>query len=213
MAPKRVFYEDDEDIFPKPGSTEEISKELKKQESPDMHNASFLDGMMIRSSPVLEKYTTKARLYFHDLLTKTEAEVGTLTSATQNELNTVKQTYRSIVEEPVLPNSIYVLTGLLSGSILVNRRALPIRFITPIVTGLVSFRYAMPKTFDNSKKILLDYEKEKVPEIYEQQAETLKYIDGLKKESTSLLKEAEVGPVSYVRRARLYLVEILGIEK
>ena len=80
MAPKRLFYEDDEVIITKPGFNVEISDDLKEQES-SHGNISSIKGMGIRTAPVLEEYVNKTRLILHEKLSYYGAELGTQQSA------------------------------------------------------------------------------------------------------------------------------------
>lgn len=177
---KRSFYEDDELIIAKPGTNQAISTELKEQES--VHHASFVEGMAIRTTPILEKYTNSIRHYLHDKVSLADAELETQKSAFNNEWTSIKLEYHSIVQDPVLPGLIYILTIALSGSILVRRKSLPLRFAAPTVFGGVALSYYMPNTYCSIVKKYNQLEKENVPEFHSQRQTLLENYEQFKKE-------------------------------
>lgn len=169
---KRTFYEDDQLIINKPGYNTEIQDTLKEQESAH-GNISFIHGMGVRTTPYLEQYVNKFRLYLHDKLAVYEAELGTQKTAFINEVNSIARSIEATIKEPVLPGLIYILTATLTGSILVNRRSLPIRFITPLVFGAGATSYFMPSTYETISDKYSKYEKEQFPEFHQQKHELL----------------------------------------
>ncbi|CAI5757122.1 unnamed protein product [Candida verbasci] len=179
---KRTFYEDDELILNKPGiPLEETSSKLKQQESTH-GDVEFVDGMVIRSTPILENYTSNFRKYLHDKFTIITAELGTQKSAIENEFNNLKSEYDQIVKEPILPNLIYILTISLSGSILVRNRNIGLRFITPLLFGGVTMNYTMPNTFNNLVSSYEKFEHENIPELSKQKQELAVYYQQFRKE-------------------------------
>lgn len=159
---KRSFYEDDEYIVTKPGTNTEISPQLKEKES--IHGeVSFVDGMVIRSFPILEDYTNSIRHYLYDKLSIYEAELNTLKSSFNNEFNNFKIEINEIINEPILPNLIYILTLSLSGSILVRRRNILMRFFSPLIFGGVGLWYFMPNTFNSIGKKYNQFELNYLP--------------------------------------------------
>ena len=68
--------------------------------------------------------------------------------------------------EKLLPGGIYVLVAALAGSIISRNRNIAIRFVTPIITGVTTAHYVVPRTTENVGNLLWRYE-EKVPAISE----------------------------------------------
>ncbi|KAG5421234.1 hypothetical protein I9W82_000324 [Candida metapsilosis] len=171
----RHFYEDDDNfITNKPGTTDPITPKLQSQES--IHggeNATIIDGMVIRTTPILEKYTNSIRQYLITKFNIFEAELETQKSAGMNEWRDLKAEFNSIVNEPILPNSIYILTAGLTGSIIVRNRNIGLRLITPLVFGGCALKYFMPRTFGNLSKEYNEFEMKTVPDVYKQRQELI----------------------------------------
>lgn len=204
----RSFYEDDEVVVTTPGYNKPITPELKAQESAH-GNISFIDGMGIRSIPSLEKYMNKVRLYTQEKVLIAEAEWANVTSAVKNELATVNANLDSVIKEPVLPNVIYILTFTLTGSILVNKRSLPMRFFAPTVFGIGSFAAFMPKSFEATKESVTSYEKEQFPEVYKQQSEILAELKNQKKEFCQTLTNMNRDLESKIHEGRVFVSELV----
>ncbi|KAL1581345.1 hypothetical protein MEM_01146 [Candida albicans L26] len=203
---KRSFYEDDEYIINKPGTTTAITPELAEQES--VHGqATFIDGMVIRSTPILEKYANSIRHYLHDKLSIWTAELNTQTSAFKNELTTIKSEINSLIYEPVLPNLIYILTLTLTGSIFVRQRNIGIRFITPILFGGLSLKYFMPRTFEAISEKYDNVEKENLPQLYEQRQELQRTLKNWGNDVDQGLEQAQVGVYQAVHDFRKLVKE------
>lgn len=169
----RSFYENDSPIANKPGTTQPLTPQQAQDDKPH-GDVSLIDGMVIRTTPLLEQWTSKIRHSFNTKFQILEAELGTQSLALRNEWSSIKQEYHSIVNEPILPNGMYILTAFLTGSILARNRNIGVRFITPLLFGGVALDYFMPRTFAN---IVLRYEiaeKEKVPEWSKKRQETIK---------------------------------------
>ncbi|KAI5968680.1 hypothetical protein CANMA_002116 [Candida margitis] len=170
----RKFYEDDELVINKPGTAEPITAKLQQQESTHGDNASIVNGMVIRTTPVLEKYSNQIREYLITKFNIFEAELETQKSASANEWRHVKSAFNSIVKEPVLPNGIYILTAGLTGSILARNRNIGLRFVTPLLFGGVATRYFMPVTFNNLSQKYNELEADNVPDLHIQHQELIK---------------------------------------
>lgn len=212
MVSKRSFYADDEDVITKPGFNSKITEELKEKESAH-GNISFIEGMGIRTVPILEKYSNKFRLFLHDKLQLYSAELDTQKTAASNEWNTVKAQYNQVIAEPVLPSLIYILTASLTGSILVNRRSLPVRFITPLVFGGVAFNYFMPKSYNNAQNKLIGLEKSNYPDVYKQQNELIDQFNEYKKQFNQSLQQGEIELQKNIHETKGYLCDLLSDEK
>lgn len=202
----RSFYEDDELVVTKPGYVDEISKKLESKET--LNNVTYVKGMAIRSPPYLEEQLNKIRLYTHSKLSIVEAELNTAVSATKNEINNVSQCIDSMIKDPVLPNIIFILTATLSGSILVNRRSLPLRFLSPTVFGILSFSYFMPSSYNEVKSRITAYESEKCPELYQQQSQFFKELENQRKELNFKINNLNEDLASQIHEARYKLNDL-----
>lgn len=210
---KRLFYEDDEQVINKPGTVTEITKNLKEQES-SHGNISFVEGMGIRSTSFLEEKFRCLRKELYDKLSVCESELGTQKSSLLNEYNTLRNHVEEVISEPVLPNLIYILTSTLTGSILVNRRALPLRFATPLLFGGASLWYFMPKTYDNLAQKYCKFEEEKFPEFHKQKHEVLynSYAE-YKSKTKELTEETNSSIQKSVHNLRVFLKDTFAGEK
>ncbi|GME72959.1 hypothetical protein B5S28_g1553 [[Candida] boidinii] len=198
---KRSFYSDDEDVVPQAGLAAPIAKELEEKQV--SHPAESIDGMTIRSTPILEKYMGELRKFadekykiFINEKTKTDKLID-------DQVSDIKTQYNSVIVEPILPQSIAILTAALSGSILVNQRSLPIRFLTPIIIGTAAFAYVMPKSSKNVYNILENYEKE-FPEVEKFHKDSCQSVTSALDSTKSTLNNANenlVNQVGTVRKA------------
>ncbi len=66
--------------------------------------------------------------------------------------------------EKLLPGGIYVLVATMAGSIISRNRNILIRFITPIITGVTTANYVVPRTTQNVGNLIWSYE-EKYPVV------------------------------------------------
>lgn len=66
--------------------------------------------------------------------------------------------------EKLLPGGIYVLVAAMAGSIISRNRNILIRFVTPLVTGVTTAHYVVPRTTQNVGNLIWSYE-EKYPAI------------------------------------------------
>ncbi|KAK6463747.1 apolipo protein O-domain-containing protein [Scheffersomyces coipomensis] len=207
---KRTFYADDELVITKPGTNSEITPELQEKESAH-GNISFIQGMGVRTTPYLEKYANQFRLFIHDKVSIADAELNTQVSAFNNEVASIKSQIDSVIQEPLLPSLVYILTFTLTGSILVNRRALPLRFITPIIFGTSSLAYFMPNTFHTITSKYENYEKEHFQEFnYQKNQLIFENLRTFKEEFQNSLDEANKIISSSVHDARSYITDLIS---
>lgn len=66
--------------------------------------------------------------------------------------------------EKLLPGGIYVLVAAMAGSIISRNRNILIRFVTPIITGVATAHYVVPRTTKNVGDLIWRYE-EKYPVV------------------------------------------------
>lgn len=205
---KRSFYEDDSNVSSTPGLAEPIPADLKAKEG--VHGeVSFVEGMTVRSSPYLEKYANQVRFYIHDKYTVLAAELATQRLAFRQEWNSVASFVNNdLIKDPVLPNSIYILTVTLLGSIAARNRSLPLRFLSPAVFGTGALAYYAPNTFNAAKGHLCKLERENLPEVYQQQQELKKQWDLLKLEGEKLTVQLEQDIQSGVHQTRDFIKDL-----
>jgi organizing structure protein 2 len=66
--------------------------------------------------------------------------------------------------EKLLPGGIYVLVAAMAGSIISRNRNILFRFATPILTGVTTAHYVVPRTTENVGNLVWKYE-EKFPVV------------------------------------------------
>lgn len=204
----RSFYSDDETVNAVPGISQlKMSKEAEKKES--LNEVDYIDNMPIRSTPYLESLVHQSRKFLYVNLSVYGAEWETQKSAFWNEYASLKNLYKDVVVEPVLPNLLNILTATLGSSILVNRRSLPVRFVVPLLTGGTSYYYFMPKSFENSRQLAMEFEKQ-YPQVWDAQQQSIGQLCDLKKSAQSTLAEANQELVRQVGVARKYLIDTIN---
>lgn len=182
--PSRSFYEKDDDlslssIIAEPQQTiddtpalETAAKQAKKPvEKEETVVTKYVDGFKINTSNFLEKHLHGVRSSIINNLNYADAEYRNLKSAACNEWTNLTSGLTSLYDpkDEFLPSFIYALTFMLSGSILVNRRSLPVRFITPIVFGIAGFKMFLPGTFCNTSRAIKNWEAKEHPDLLQGQ--------------------------------------------
>lgn len=211
MGSKRSFYEDDELITTKPGYNAEITKDLQEKES-SHGNISFVEGMGVRTTPYLEKHFNSVRQYLHEKVSIASAELGTQKTALANEYATFKSKVDEIILEPVIPDCVNVIFPVLVASIVVNRRSLPLRFLaTSAVFGL-SVKYYMPRTYGAAKSKVVLWEKENLPDLWQQQIEAEKSAKDFAAGVTEYSELLKIDLQRQIHEARLWVAKLLQDE-
>ncbi|CAK9436184.1 uncharacterized protein LODBEIA_P07420 [Lodderomyces beijingensis] len=164
MAP-RSFYENDTPVIPKPGTTQPISRQLEEEDSPH-GQVSFVNGMIIRTTPQIETWMQAMRTSFNRNFQIWEAELATQKSAFSNELTHLQNDFDAVVTEPILPRGLYILTVALTGSIMARNSNIVVRFMAPVAFGAGALRYFMPQTFHNVGARYDAWEKANAPHVY-----------------------------------------------
>lgn len=167
----RSFYGNDEDLTTKPGVNKEISTELQKKETPN-GNVSFIEGMGVRSTPLLETQFNNIRSFFHEKLNIAEAEIGTQISAASNELRTFWDKGNSLIKDD-RSKFLDVSIATVVAAAIVGRRPAPVRWLVIPAVLALTFRYTMPLTYEVSKERMLSWQKEQFPDFYSQQESLL----------------------------------------
>ncbi|EEB07415.1 hypothetical protein SJAG_02501 [Schizosaccharomyces japonicus yFS275] len=109
--------------------------------------------------------------------------------STTEEQQLIRVLRENVVEEKetVLPGFAYVAISWMTGTVLVRRRSLPVRWTVPPALGLIAFSYCFPKTYQKASNYVLQKSptgrraKEFVSEKETQMSETIKeYADRTK---------------------------------
>ncbi|GME85749.1 unnamed protein product [Ambrosiozyma monospora] len=199
---KRNFYQDNtQDSVPgEPTKVEEL--QLPKLIKQEKETTSFLQekvkGARIQLSHYLEE---SKKLYLNGSNKYFEAErkvTGTLSSLHDK-------------REELFPNSLYVLTGLLSGLVLSRRKNILARVTFPLFTGLIAFKVFLPSTFANTFSWLDGVEQAKLPSVYSTQTALIKGTESLVKETENLTAANAKKVNEYYESAKLTVNEYTGL--
>lgn len=160
---KRSFYEDEENVVPIPGTvTPAAASELES-----LGNNRIIDGISVRSSKATENLFKSAREYtestFDNLSNWANSKYATYNETERQVTNTVSGLHNKT--EDLLPNSLYILVAVLTGTIAARTRGVIAKVVFPTVFGLASFKYFLPKTFENTTGFVWKLEEENVPQI------------------------------------------------
>ncbi|KAG7705967.1 hypothetical protein KL950_003543 [Ogataea haglerorum] len=71
--------------------------------------------------------------------------------------------------EELFPNSLYVLTGFLTGVVFTRRSNILVRSTVPLLCGVAAFRFFLPSTFSNVICWFDNYERKHQPELWSSQ--------------------------------------------
>lgn len=211
--PSRSFYEQDDNlnlspIIDTPPVNTASAKEIKKTEVNEIEvKSSFIDGYKINTSNFLEKHLNTLRSKTINQLNIIDAEVSNVTSAFKNEANTLYSHIYSVYDprDQFLPSFIYALTTTLTGSILVNRKSLPVRFLSPLVFAAVGFKVFLPRTFDNTINAIKNWEAESYPELLNYQRSFKKFLIDSEEQAKAASKDLNKSLVATVHDIRTSL--------
>jgi organizing structure protein 2 len=209
----RSFYEQDEDISFSPildtsevpqDQPTELIKPKVEQSSTEKIVTKYVDGHKIKTSSFLETHVNSVRNQLIDQWNYASAELSNLQSAACNEWNNVTESVTSVYDprDEFLPSFIYALTGTLVGSILVNQRSLPVRFITPVTFGLAGFKLFLPYTFSNTVNAVKNYEAEEYPDLLQFQRSLKQYAIETEQSIEQLSEDAKLSLIQGVHDIR-----------
>ncbi|EPS44213.1 hypothetical protein H072_1790 [Dactylellina haptotyla CBS 200.50] len=68
--------------------------------------------------------------------------------------------------ETIIPGAIFVAISAMAGSVVARRRMFPVRFLTPVITGVAASWYFLPETSRNVGNLAWKWE-QKVPQVAE----------------------------------------------
>ncbi|EME40147.1 hypothetical protein DOTSEDRAFT_82809 [Dothistroma septosporum NZE10] len=110
-----------------------------------------------------------SRLVLHSYAVKAEDAVNNGMTSFMDAEHSFTSTIASLAppkasNEKLLPGGIYVLVAAMAGSIISRNRNILFRFATPILTGVVTAHYVVPRTTENVGNLIWKYE-EKFPVV------------------------------------------------
>ncbi|KAK6351344.1 hypothetical protein TWF718_004508 [Orbilia javanica] len=112
-----------------------------------------------------------ARLFVHSEFTKAQRFLDSYFDKYLHIEHNVTTTVASLApshrsKETILPGAIFIAVTTMAGSVLARRRMLPIRFLTPVITGTAASWYFLPETTRNVADLAWKWE-QKVPQVAE----------------------------------------------
>jgi len=128
---------------------------------------------VVSSSPTptdrLAAQIASSRLFLHHYAAAAEQAVNNGMTRALNAEHDVASTIRSLAppkesNERLLPGGIYVLVAAMAGSIISRNRNIFVRFVTPIITGVTTAHYVVPRTTENVGNLVWRWE-EKYPVV------------------------------------------------
>jgi len=117
----------------------------------------------------LAQQVKASRLFLHGYAVKAEDAVNDTMTRFMDAEHSFTHTVASLAppkesNEKLLPGGIYVLVAAMAGSIISRNRNILFRFATPILTGVITANYVIPRTTDNVGNLIWSYE-EKFPVV------------------------------------------------
>lgn len=117
----------------------------------------------------LAEQVKTSRLFLHGYAVKAEDAVNNTMTRFMDAEHSFTQTVASLAppkesNEKLLPGGIYVLVAAMAGSIISRNRNILFRFATPILTGVITAHYVVPRTTENVGNLIWSYE-EKFPVV------------------------------------------------
>lgn len=106
----------------------------------------------------------RSRLLLHRYAVSAEDAVNAGLTRFMSAEHSVASTVASLAppkesNEQLLPGSIYVLVAAMAGSIISRNRNILVRFVTPIITGVATANYVVPRTTQNVGNLVWEWEK------------------------------------------------------
>ncbi|KAK0937150.1 hypothetical protein LTR29_011266 [Friedmanniomyces endolithicus] len=125
------------------------------------------DNASRRPTPTdrLAKELSRGRLFLHRYAVKTEDGLNSGMDRFMSAEHSFTSTIASLAppkesNEQLLPGGIYVLVAAMAGSIISRNRNILIRLVTPIITGVTTAHYMVPRTTQNVGNLIWDFEKQ-----------------------------------------------------
>ncbi|ODV85681.1 hypothetical protein CANARDRAFT_7059 [[Candida] arabinofermentans NRRL YB-2248] len=203
---KRNFYED---VTSKPAVPGVPSKtleelELEKLQKTDLKNSTtdlLAENIKVARLQLIEYLNLAKSKYIEqsDSYYKTERQVTDTLSSLHDK------------REELFPNSLYILTGFMSGMVISRRRNILMKATAPIACGLLAFKIFLPSTFSNTFDFLKKLEKKNLPGLHSKQEELINKTETLIKETESMSKETEVVVSDYYEKAKRLVGDYTGL--
>jgi len=186
-------------------STEFLSQSSSKNET-EVKSA-LLDGYKINTSSFLEKHLNSIRSCTINKLNIADSELKNLTAVFRNEINNLYSNLYSVYDpnDQFLPSFIYALTTTLTGSILVNKKSLPIRFFSPLVFAVLGFKVFLPGTFDKTINATKNWEAHSYPELLNYQRSFKKILIETEQQAIKISQDFNGSLVSTIHEIRTSL--------
>ncbi|GMM32926.1 Mic26 protein [Saccharomycopsis crataegensis] len=206
---KRNFYEDDDNVTPIPGTIVPASASEIESLGPNK----LVDGISVRSPDYLEGFFNKARKSTVDVLKSAESGAEGVTKDYYDLEHHVTGTVAKLHDrrEDLLPGGLYIVTGILTGSIIARRRGPVARVLLPAVVGLAVFRWTLPITFANTTGFVYHLEQQNVPAVANAQDSIVsgveRSIEAVESTTSSTIKSVD----SAIECTKNYIASITGL--
>ncbi|KAI5953446.1 hypothetical protein KGF54_002818 [Candida jiufengensis] len=206
---KRSFYEDDTNVVPIPGTV--VPAPASEIES--LGNNKLIDGISVRTTKPTENFFKGIREFASTQFTDFSHWINHKYTKFDDTERFVTTTVSDLhyKKEDLLPNGIYVIIGTLTGVIAARPRGIISKISFPIITGLLTFKYFLPVTFDNTTGFLWHLEQKNIPQIAIKQEEayqsTINLAKSIEKTTESGIQSVENGAHSL----RKSIADITGL--
>ncbi|VEU19766.1 DEKNAAC100365 [Brettanomyces naardenensis] len=199
---KRNFYANNV-INPAPGRPQEEDSQLAK----------LVEERGNAPQSALERGLEQSRLKLDQFLDGIKQAYVRQSSAYFRKEREVTDTIASLHDrrELLWPNSIYILTGFMTGLVFTRKSNVLLRATVPLACGIAAFGFFMPSTFHRTTDWFSGLEKEKIPDAYNKQAEIIRKTGVLVQKSESLKAENEKLVSRLYAKTRKTIGEITGL--
>ncbi|KAG0680984.1 hypothetical protein C6P42_004503 [Pichia californica] len=197
---KRSFYTKESEITPVTGAPTE--PQVPKLIQDEQNVESFLESKLKVAREELFKYLDLSKQVYID-------KSKEYYDAERQVLSTASSLHDK--REEFFPNSLYVLTGALFGTVLTRRRNFFFKIIAPIACGLVSFKIFFPITYTNVFGYLDNAEKEQLPDFYSKQTELINQTEDLVKKTSETAESSSKEISNYFEHAKKVIGEYTGL--
>ncbi|EDK43557.1 hypothetical protein PVL30_001712 [Lodderomyces elongisporus] len=175
----RRFYEDDVTAAHIPGTV----VAAPASEIASLGENRIVDGISVRSTPTTEIFFKTIRFHAVGNWTRFNHWVNQKYTTFNDTERYVASTVSDLhyKREDLLPNGIYVVIAILSGTIAARPRGILAKVAFPTIFGLAAFKYFLPKTFENTREFAWSLEQKNLPEVARQQENAYHSAVGLAK--------------------------------
>ncbi|OUM51002.1 hypothetical protein BVG19_g83 [[Candida] boidinii] len=200
---KRQFYNDNSK---EEAATGTIGGELNSE-------SKLIEGQSVQSPPFLESQLKGARELLVEYLKAAENNYSEASQQYFEAERKITDTLSSLHDkrEKLFPDSLYVVAGTLAGSIFARRRNILVRATLPIAFGLVSFKYFLPSTFENTFGFIWSLEQKNAPALAETQIQLVQKTDDLLRETEKLTNDSTDSILGAIQKSKKYIAEMTGL--